>query len=278
MKLKLLGSLLVLGAMSSLSVVSAQSGDPIEVSKSAAWVLPYGPSLAGGNLAVHTVIEGTYDPETEEGQAYARGTLTKNARLFSHSAQVAKLTAEAWLVRSGPSFEQGQEFRIELLNNLVSWVEETPSVSIVMPPLNMLPGSGVTMSVPIGPLSLSVKGNAGVRSQMQYGAATSPETASAQLGGFAQAWALGTASASISAAGLVTIGVSADLRFGNLTATVALEPSMESVEGTLSTSLQPISVDVDVWLKIYYFFGSKKWTKELFDWGCSPIVSSVSLL
>ena len=278
MKLKLLGSLLVLGAMSSLSVVSAQSGDPIEVSKSATWALPYGPGLAGGNLVAHAVIEGSYDPETEEGQALARGTLTKSLRIFSYSASIAKLTAQAQLDRSGLSFEQDQEFRIELLNNLVSWVEEAPNVSIVMPPLNILPGSGVKMSVPIGPLSLSVKGNAGLRSQMQYGASSSIETASAQLGGFAQAWALGTASASISAGGLVTIGVSADLRFGNLTATVALAPGMESVDGTLSASLTPISVEVDVWLKIFYFFGSKKWKKELFDWGCSPIVSSVSLL
>lgn len=258
------------------SLASAQESNVVSQVVNGTWVKTYGPSLAGGELRFDAHTDAAYDLDTGDVAAYANGILSKRLRLLTYNASVATLTAEAMYEDIDGVVDYSHEYKIKLLN-VTAWLEIAETASVTLPPLNILPGNGLSYAVPVGPFAITVRANAGLRNSMNFGATLVLTEHSVQLSGYGQAWALGTASAGISV-GVASAGIQADLRFGNLRATVALAATEGEGTGTLEISLQPVTVKLSAFVQINLpFIGPKKWVKKLLDWGCAPIVTSIAL-
>jgi len=285
MKTTLTRTLFALGALFPMATAEAQVGEVILIDTMYERI--YGPSVAGGALRAEAKAGGTTNVETGYSEAHASAKLSKDLRMFGFEIEAAAIEARGHRSTTSGGFVTETGYHVRVLDGIVTFVEHAEDIDWTLPPLNILPGNGLSIPVPIGPVTVTLRANAGLRSalayDMSYGAtANIPEGTldahmTVQLGGNGKVWAFGNASATLSAV-VIKVGVEADMRFGNLLAGPVLEARPQQVAGALVVNLVPIEIEVAPFIKVYIpFLGWKKTKKTLVNWGASAYAANFPL-
>jgi len=285
MKTTLTRTLFALGALLPMATAEAQVGEVILLDTS--YVCTYGPSVAGGELRAEAKAGGTTNVETGFSEAHVGAKLSKHLRMFGFEIEAAAIEARGHRSTTSGGFVTETTYDTRVLNGILVFIEEAEDIDWTLPSLNILPGNGLSIPVPIGPVTVTLRANAGLRSElvynMSYGATanipagTLDAHMTVQLGGNGKVWAFGNASATLSAL-VIKVGVEADMRFGNLRAGPVLEARPQQVAGALVVNLMPIEIEVAPFIKIYIpFLGWKKTKKTLVNWGASAYAANFPL-
>lgn len=240
----------------------------------------YGTALFGGSVVVSAEVQSEIDLEAEAVTAYAETSFRKKVKLLGGTYDVIAMDAWAVAQHDDGQLLHDQEFTLSVLDGIAVWTSETDAWAVNMPMLSVFPGNGLVVPVQCGPVIVKVKVNAGVDGAMGFATAPSAAPVGISLTGSAQGWAQGTASASATFAGIVQVGVKASLKLANLTASLDLNPNIESsgLNSTLGIALQPIQIDLDAYAKIILpFLPDPKYTVNLVDWVAAPITTSYTL-
>ncbi|MFN9786251.1 MAG: hypothetical protein ACK57N_06705 [Planctomycetia bacterium] len=238
----------------------------------------YGGSLLGGSVVVNTYAEAEINVEEDLHTAYADGDFRKRVKLLGGTFDVLHVEAWAEAERHAGQTAHDQNFRVSMLAGIAVWDSQDGDLALNLPTINVFPGNGQNIPVPCGPFTVKVKVNAGVDGAVNLGASADPSTGAVALFGTAQGWAQGAASASASIGGVAEVGVKAKLKLANLNANLELTPGPGAVEGTLGIALNPISIDLDAYVKLILpFVPDPKYTVNVFEWSAAQVTQTYQL-
>ena len=229
-----------------------------------------GNSWLGGSVHAYASMarqkSGTYE------LGYATAELSGIARVLNQSREVFEVVATVLNVRNNSAQTRSGYLRIELLGATVldQSVAATTGFGSQTYTVNLLPG-GVSASVPVGPVSITLNANAGCGAsrsaslQLPAGVATAGMNASASMYAFANA------SVSFGIPGFnVGVGLQGKILEQTLAANLQASP-VWGLSGGVTYTLKAISLQLYAWATALY-----TWTTNLCSWSTGQI--SITLI
>ena len=199
---------------------------------------------------------GTY--ELGFAAAEFRGT----ASVLNHSAEVAEIVGNATNVMNAGVQNRSGMYRVEVLGFTVTNGSFTSNSTFAAQNsvYNLLP-SGVSVSVPVGPISVTLSGNAGCGFGRSANWLLPAATASVGINASANAYAFANASVSFGIPGF-NVGVGIQGRVLEQTLTTGLNANaVWGLSGHATYTLQAISLHLYAWATALY-----TWTTNLCSW------------
>jgi hypothetical protein len=229
----------------------------------------YDRSIGNGWLggSVHTYAgivrqkQGTY--ELGNATAEFRGA----ANVLQRSVEVAEILGNATNIMNNGVQQRSGTFRVEVLGYPIvnSSFASSSTFGASTSTFNLIPG-GVTVAVPVGPVSVSITGNAGCSFTRSANWLLPAATASVGLNASAGAWAFANASVSFGVPGF-NVGVGLQGRIleqylnGNVTAN-----AVWGLSGNVSYQLRAITLQLYAWATALY-----TWTTNLCSWSAGQV-------
>lgn len=224
-----------------------------------------GNSYLGGSVHAYAGIvrqkSGTY----ELGNATAEFRATAN--LLRMSAEVAEIVGTAANVMNNGVQTRSGSFRIEVLGYAVvnSSFTNSSTFAAANSTFNLIPG-GVSYPIPVGPVTVTIAGNAGCGFSRSANWLLPAATATIGLNASAGAYAFADAHVGV---GIPGFGLGVGIRGHVLEQTLAANCNASAVwglSGGVTYNLQPISIQLYAWAQAIY-----TWTTTLTSWSAGLI-------
>jgi hypothetical protein len=229
-----------------------------------------GNSWLGGGVHAHATLQ------TTRGVTYSQGFAEANARaqvnLLTRGVEVAELYAMARNRTEMGSQTRTGTFRMEVLGLTAFSQSFTSSGNLTRRTFNFnaFPVSP-SASVPVGPFSVTVRGNVGANFSAYANLLLPTAAPSVSLSGEGRAYATATASVSVGIPGF-SVGVGIQGRILDQTlALIGTAHATNGISGAATYSLTPIS------LRLYAFVDTfvHTWTTTLTSWSAAAVVRSL---
>ena len=224
-----------------------------------------GNSWLGGNVHAYAQIlrqkNGTY----ELGMASAEFSAT--ARVLQQSREVVEIIGSATNVMNNGVQNRNGLFRIELLGYplINSTFQNNSTFASASQQFNLIPG-GVSVSVPVGPISLTLTGNAGCGYSRSANWLLPAATATIGLNASLSAHAFANAQVGFGVPGFgVGVGIQGNILQQTLGANVNAS-AVWGLSGSVSYTLQPIVISLYAWAQALY-----TWTTNLCSWSAGTV-------
>lgn len=224
-----------------------------------------GNSWLGGS--VHAYIgmvrqkSGTY--ELGFATAEFRGT----AKVLQQSREVAEILGLASNVMNNGVQTRSGQFRVELLGYSVvnSSFTNSSTFAQASSTFNLIPG-GVSVSVPVGPVSVTIGGNAGCGFSRGANWLLPAASSNVGLNANASAYAFANASVSFGIPGFnVGVGLQGNILQQTLSGSITASP-VYGLSGHFTYQLQAISLSLYAWATALY-----TWTTNLCSWAAGLV-------
>lgn len=224
-----------------------------------------GNSWLGGSVHAYAQIlrqkNGTY----ELGMASAEFSAT--ARVLQQSSEVVEIIGNATNVMNGGVQQRNGLFRIELLGYPIvnSTFANSSTFASAGQQFNLIPG-GVSVSVPVGPIAITLTGNAGCGYNRSANWLLPAATASVGLNATTSAHAFANAQVGFGVPGFgIGVGVQGNILQQTLSGNVNAN-AVWGLSGSMSYTLQPIVLTLYAWAQALY-----TWTTNLCSWSAGQV-------
>lgn len=225
-----------------------------------------GNTWLGGSVHVYAGIvrqkSGTY----ELGNASAEFRAT--ASVLKMSKEVAEIVGNATNIMNNGVQNRSGVFRVEVLGYSVinATLTSNSTFGAANSVFNLIPG-GVSVSVPVGPISVTIAGNAGCGFGRSANWLLPAATAQVGINASANAYAFANASVSFGVPGF-NVGVGLQGKILEQTLTVGLNASaIWGLSGDAAYTLKAISLQFYAWATALY-----TWTTNLTSWSAGQVV------
>lgn len=229
-----------------------------------------GNSWLGGS--VHTYVgmvrqkSGTY--ELGNATAEFRGT----ANVLNYSKEVAEIVGSAVNIMNNGVQNRSGSFRIEVLGYAIvnSSFTNNSTFAASTSTFNLLGANGVSASVPCGPVSVTLRGNAGCSFSRSANWLLPAATSTVGLNASGSAWAFANASVSFGIPGF-NVGVGLQGKILEQTLAINLSASgLWGLSGGATYTLKAITLNLYAWATALY-----TWTTNLCSWSAGQIVRTI---
>jgi hypothetical protein len=224
-----------------------------------------GNTWLGGSVHTYANIvrqkQGSY--ELGNAQAEFRGTAT----VLKLSKEVAEILGSATNIMNNGVQQRSGQFRVELLGMTVINQSFTSNSTFAasQTTFNLIPG-GVSASVPVGPISVTLSGNAGCSFGRSANWLLPAATASVGLNASANAYAFANASVSFGIPGFnVGVGIQGRILEQYLSGNVNANASW-GLSGSVNYQLRAITLQLYAWATALY-----TWTTNLCSWSAGVV-------
>lgn len=232
---------------------------PVE-SRANSYSRTIGNSWLGGSLTTYAGMVRQKNGTYELGNASLE--LRANASVLQRGAEVAELVGSASNVMNNGVQSRSGYFRIRMLG--VSVVNQSftnsSTFASASSTYNLLP-NGVSASIPVGPTSVTIRGNAGCGYSRSANWLLPAATATVGVNAQAGAYAFANASVSVGVPGFnVGVGLQGKIMEQTLAANVSAS-SIWGLSGGVTYTLKAISLRLYAWATALY-----TWTTTLTTW------------
>ncbi len=224
-----------------------------------------GNSYLGGSVHAYAGIvrqkSGTY----ELGNASAE--LQGIGKLLTYTHEVAEVVGNASNVMNNGVQTRSGYFRIDVLGYTVvnSSFSNSSTFASTTSTYNLFPG-GVSYSVPVGPVSVTVSGNAGCGFTRSANWLLPAASARVGLNATGSAYAFANAQVGIGIPGFgLGVGINGHILEQTLTGNVTAD-AVWGLSGHVSYTLQPISLTLYAWAQAFY-----TWSTPLCSWSAPAV-------
>ncbi|MBL8750446.1 MAG: hypothetical protein JNK78_14885 [Planctomycetes bacterium] len=225
-----------------------------------------GNSWLGGS--VHTYVgmvrqkSGTYE------LGYATAEFRGAAKVLNHSVEVAEIVGLASNVMNNGVQNRSGSFRVDVLGYSVvnQSFQNNSTFGASTSTFNLLGPSGVSASVPCGPISVTISGNAGCSFSRSANWLLPAATSTVGLNASGSAWAFANASVSFGIPGF-NLGVGLQGKILEQTLGINLSSSgLWGLSGGASYTLKAITLQLYAWATAIW-----TWTTNLCSWTAGQI-------
>ncbi len=225
-----------------------------------------GNSWLGGS--VHTYVgmvrqkSGTYE------LGYATAEFRGAANVLNHSVEVAEIVGLASNVMNNGVQNRSGSFRVDVLGYSVvnQSFQNNSTFAASTSTFNLLGPSGVSASVPCGPISVTISGNAGCSFSRSANWLLPAATSTVGLNASGSAWAFANASVSFGIPGF-NVGVGLQGKILEQTLGINLSSSgLWGLSGGASYTLKAITLQLYAWATALW-----TWTTNLCSWTAGQI-------
>lgn len=221
-----------------------------------------GNSWLGGNVHAYAGMvrqkSGTY----ELGNAQAE--FRAEASVLQASLELAEIVGNATNVMNGGVQSRSGYYRVDLLGYTIvngSFANDS-TFGAATSTFNLLGPNGVSASVPVGPISVTLKGNAGCSFSRSANWLLPAATASVGLNASGGAYANANASVGFGIPGFgVGVGIQGKILEQSLTASVTASAGW-GLSGGVSYSLKAITLSLYAYAEAFW----QEWTHNLCSW------------
>ena len=185
------------------------------------------------------------------------------ATLLKLSTEVVEISGNATNVMNNGVQNRSGSFRVQLLgaNVINAAFQNSSTFGYASSTFNLLPGNGISTSIPIGPISVTVRCNAGCGLSRSANWLLPAATASVGLNASASAYAFANASVAYGVPGFnVGVGIKGQVLNQQLTSSVNASAS-RGLSGDMRYTLQAITLRLYVFARAIW-----SWTKNLTSW------------
>lgn len=225
-----------------------------------------GNSWLGGSVHAYASMvrqkSGTYE------LGFANVEFSGTASVLKHSQEVAEIVGSATNVMNNGVQTRSGMFRVEVLGYPVVNSSFTNSSTFAQSTstFNLIPG-GVSVSVPVGPISVTIAGNAGCSFGRSANWLLPAATSKVGLNGSANAYAFANASVSFGIPGFnVGVGLQGKILEQTLGANLSAD-GLWGLSGGVTYTLKAITLQLYAWATALY-----TWTTNLCSWSAGQVV------
>ena len=228
-----------------------------------------GNSWLGGSVHAYAGMvrqkQGTYELGNASAEFRAVG------RLLTRSAEVCEIVGNASNVMNNGVQSRSGYFRIEVLGYSVvnSSFTNSSTFAASTSTYNLIPG-GASYPIPVGPVTVTVGGNAGCGFSRSANWLLPAATATVGLNASATAYCTANASVSVGVPGFgVGVGIQGRILNQTLGANVSAS-AVWGLSGGVTYTLQAISIHLYAWAQAIY-----TWTTNLASWSSAAITRTL---
>lgn len=225
-----------------------------------------GNSYLGGSVHAYVNMvrqkSGTYE------LGFANAEFRATGSVLQHSLELAEIYGVASNIENNGVQSRSGQFRVEVLGYPVINGSFTNSSTFAQATstYNLFPGNGVSVSVPVGPVSVTIGGNAGCGFTRGANWLLPAGSSDVGLNASASAYAFAHASVSFGIPGFnVGVGLQGNILQQTLSGSINASP-VWGLSGHFGYTLNPITLSLYAWATALY-----TWTTTLCSWSATSV-------